>query len=408
MPKSTVRPPAYCLHKPSGQAYVRIQDHFVYLGPYGTPESKNEYSRVVAEWLNNGRRTPGESGVGHGISVNELILAYWRFAEAYYVKDGTPTSERWWIKLAVRPLKKLYGDTLAAEFGPLALKAVRQVMIDGGDCRTTINGYTTRIKRLFKWAAENELVPAQVYHALQAVAGLRSGRCDARESEPVKPVPDEFVDAVRPHMARQVWAMIELQRLAGLRPGEVVIMRAADIDTTGSIWHYRPLTHKTEHRGHSRVVDLGPRAQAVVRPFLRTDLEAPLFSPIEAEAERRASLRARRKTPVQPSQQSRRKRNPKRGPKETYTTESYRRAIARGCDKADLEAKQAAGLPRDSERLVPRWHPHQLRHSFASRIRKEYGIEAARVLLGHRSMAVTEVYAEIDRSRVAEIVASAG
>ncbi len=410
MPKLAVdKLPAYRHHKARGLAVVTLNGKNIYLGPYGTSASKAEYDRVISEWIANGRRLlEPRDDLKPDLAITELIAAYWRHAQSYYVKDGRPTSEQGWIKHAMRPLRRLYGSTLASAFGPLALKAVRQAMIDHGDCRATINGYITRIKRMFKWAVENELVRPDVHHGLQAVAGLRRGRSEVREAASVQPVPDVFVDALRPHVSREVWAMIEIQRRAGLRPGEVVLMRASDIDLTGSIWHYRPESHKTEHHGHTRVVELGPRAQQVIRPFLKPELDAFLFSPAEAEAERAAGRRQRRQTPVQPSQRNRRQRNPKRPPRERYTTASYRRAIQRGCDKADREAKKAEGLPSDSERLVPRWHPHQLRHNFATRIRKEHGLEAARVLLGHRSMAVTEVYAELDRSRVAEIVARTG
>ena len=401
--------PAYRHHKARGLAVVTLNGKDVYLGPYGTQASKTEYDRVIAEWIANGRQLSEDQGTRQpDITISELIAAYWRHAQAYYTKDGEPTGEQWWIKLAMRPLRRLYGTALASEFGPLALKAVRQAMIERGDGRNTVNGYVDRIKRMFKWAAENELVSPGAYHGLQAVGGLRRGRCEARETEPVQPVPDQFVDAIRPHVSRQVWAMIQLQRLTGMRPGEVVIMRTADMDTTGSVWHYLPASHKTEHHGHARVVELGPRAQAVTRPFMNPDLEAFLFSPAQAEEDRRDELRGRRKTPVQPSQRHRRKRKPKRQPHDHYDVASYRRAIARGCDQADREAKNTQNVPPDGERLIPRWHPNQLRHTYATRIRKDHGLEVARVLLGHRSMAVTEVYAEIDRSRVADIVAQTG
>jgi integrase len=93
---------------------------------------------------------------------------------------------------------------------------------------------------------------------------LKRGRTEARETDPVRPVADQYVDAIRDHVARQVWAIIELQRLTGMRAGEVVIMRGCDLDTTGSLWLYTPSTHKTEHHGHSRAIELGPRAQEVI------------------------------------------------------------------------------------------------------------------------------------------------
>src|SRR5262249_38697278 len=145
------------------------------------------------------------------------------------------------------PLRLQYGTTLARDFGPLALKGVRQAMISAGLCRTEVNRRCRIVVRCFKWAVENELVPPSVHHGLRAVSGLKKGRSEAREREPVRPVPEAFVEAVRPFVSRQVWAMIELQRLTGARPGEITVMRALDLDTSGRVWVYTPAGHKTEH-----------------------------------------------------------------------------------------------------------------------------------------------------------------
>jgi integrase len=270
-----VRTPSYRLHKPSGQAVVTLDGRDLYLGRYGSVESRGEYDRLVAEWLAGGRRlAPGADA-----TVSEVMVGYVRHADAYYVKDGRTTSEAGLVRLALRPLKELYGHTPAKDFGPLALKAVRQAYVEAGLCRNEVNRRTRHVVRFFKWAVENELVPPSVHHGLRAVAGLRKGRTDVRESAPVKPVPEAFVEAVRPHVSPQVWAMIELQRLTGMRPGEVAIMRTAALDTSGEVWVYTPSSHKTEHHGRGRQVYLGPRAQEVLRPWLRTDLTAYLFSP---------------------------------------------------------------------------------------------------------------------------------
>ncbi len=196
MPRLAVdKLPAYRHHKARGLAVVTLNGKNIYLGPYGTSASKTEYDRVISEWIANGRRLPeARDDLKPDITVSELIAAYWRHAQAYYVKDGEPTSEQVWIKLAMRTLRRLYGSTPASSFGPLALKAVRQAMIDHGDCRTTINGYVTRIKRMFKWSVENELVRPDVHHGLQAVAGLRRGRSEVREAASVQPVLDVFVE----------------------------------------------------------------------------------------------------------------------------------------------------------------------------------------------------------------------
>ncbi|MDG3007695.1 tyrosine-type recombinase/integrase [Paludisphaera mucosa] len=46
--------------------------------------------------------------------------------------------------------------------------------------------------------------------------------------------------------------------------------------------------------------------------------------------------------------------------------------------------------------VVPHWHPHQLRHSAATALRREFGLDVARAASGHTSPAVTLRYAEAD------------
>jgi integrase len=399
----TTRIPRYRLHKPTGLAVVTIGGRDVYLGRHDTPESRAEYDRHIAEWLATGRRpTVAESGCGSDLTINEMFEAYLAWADTYYVKNGQPTSEPACIRLAIRPLRKLYGDTLAREFGPLRLKAVRQAMIDNDLCRNEVNKRVRHILRAFKWAVAEEMVPPSVHHGLKAVSGLRRGRADVRESEPVKPVPDAFVDAVRLHVSRQIRAMMDLQRLSGMRPGEVCIMRTIDIDTTGRVWIYTPQSHKTEHHGRERRIYLGPAAQEILRPWLRTELTAYLFQPREAEAERRAEQRRNRKTPVQPSQRNRRKRHPQQTPGVRYTTIAYGGAISRGIAKANREAEKL-GMPP-----MPRWGPHRLRHNAATRLRREFGLDVARAVLGHSTPVVTEVYAELDGAKAAEAMERVG
>jgi len=400
MPKKPcLKTPSYRQHKASGQAMVTLGGRDFYLGQYDTKASRSEYDWLIGEWLANGRQLPIADEIS-SITVVELINAYRKHIRVYYVKNGRPSREQANILLAMKPLKRLYGRTPAVEFGPLALKTVRQSLIDNDNARNYINSNIGRIKRMFKWGVENELVPPNVYQGLQAVAGLRRGRGQARESEPVKPVPDAHVEATKHHVSRQVWAMIELQRLTGMRPGEVVIMRGCSLDMSGKLWEYWPAEHKTEHHDRQRVITLGPQAQTVVREFLKPDLSAYLFSPIEAEKERHTEQRQKRKTRVQPSQVKRAERSRrrakqnqrKRAPQDHYTVVSYGRAIYRACDLANCE----------------KWHPNQLRHNCATRLRKEFGIEAARVVLGHSSAVVTEIYAEIDKTKAAAVMAKIG
>ena len=389
MPKLKERTPAYRLHRPSGQAVVTLSGKDFYLGAHRTKASCRKYDELVAEWLANGRRLASTSDA---ISVTELLAHYVRFCRARFGNRRSYVKNLSRVRCALRPVKRLFGVASATELGPRALIAVRQQYIGAGLARKTVNDNVQLVKRMFRWAVREELVPPSVYHGLSAVEGLRSGESEATEPRKVRPVPDEHVNAVRKHVSRQVWAMIELQWLTGMRSGEVVIMRGRDLDMNGRIWIYRPESHKTQHHGHDRVVEIGPRAQRVIRPFLKPDLEAYLFSPADVVAEQKAEKRRRRRTNVQPSQRDRSKRDPKRSAGERYTPDSYSQAISRACKKAG----------------IPHWHPHQLRHNYATRVRREYGIETARILLGHRSAFTTEIYAEVDRMKAREIVARIG
>src|SRR5262249_4126005 len=168
------------------------------------------------------------------------------------------------------------------------------------------------------------------------------------------------------------------------------------VNTTGRIWEYVPESHKTEHLGKSRTIFIGPQAQAVLRPWLRPELEAYLLQPREAVAERRAAQRLARKSKVQPSQQNRKKSKPKKQPGTRYDATSYRRAIVNGI----AWANRARATRNDPP--IPNWHPHQLRHGAATRIRRQFGLDVARAVRGHSTPVVTEIYAKLDQARAAE------
>lgn len=330
MPK---RVPSYRHHRPSGQAVVTINGRDFYLGPWDTDLSRAEYDRITGEWLANGRSLSIREKFPD-LRICELVVAYLDFAKGYYVNDGRPSKEYVSMREAAKPLGELYSRTTVADFGPLALKAIRQRWVEQGLCRTHINQRINRIRRIFKWGVENELVPATVLHALQALVPLKRGRTEARESEPVTPVPDEHVDAVLPNVSRQVATMIELQRLTGMRPGEVVVMRPCDVDREDEVWVYKPATHKTAYRGHGRVVYFGQNARRTLAPWLQRDARAYCFDPREAEAERNEQRRATRRTPMTPSHARRQpKPKPERAKRDRYDVDSYRRAVSYGIKK---------------------------------------------------------------------------
>lgn len=101
--------------------------------------------------------------------MNEVLLAFLTHADGHYRRaDGTPTHEIVEYKIVSRAVREVYGHVPAAEFGPLALKAVRERMVAGGLARTLINNRVRRLKHVFKWAAGEELIPFAVYQRLTA------------------------------------------------------------------------------------------------------------------------------------------------------------------------------------------------------------------------------------------------
>ncbi len=391
------RIPAYRHYKPKDLGMVVIDRKPRYLGKFGSEESRERYHRLIAELLAApvpGLTTPGPPQNDPGPSLNELMLAYWdRHVLSYYVKNGRPTSEQDNVRQALRFAKRLYGHAPAKEFSPSTLKAVRQAMIEARRCRSLINKDVNRIKAMFRWAVEHELVPVSVHQALQAVAGLRKGRSEAKETEPVGPVPEADVRATLPFLSPQVAAMVWLQRLSGARPGEITSLRPRDVTRPeGGVWLYRPQEHKTEHMERGRVIALGPRAQEVLRPWLDRDPDAYCFSPAEVVAARTSGRDGVEKsTPTTSKPRSGRPAaRPKPGGR--YTKDSYRVAIRRACRRAG----------------VPAWAPNQLRHTRATEIRERYGIEAAQVVLGHSKASTTEIYAERDQAKAYAIMAEIG
>jgi integrase len=210
-------------------------------------------------------------------------------------------------------------------------------------------------------------------------------------------VPDVLIEKTLEYLTRTVAAMVRLQRATAMRPQEVVGIRAVDIDISdSSCWVYRPRRHKTEHRDRDRTIFIGPKGQEVVNPFLSLDISGCIFSPKRSVAERIARCRASRKTPVWEShaahQERKRKTMPKRAPQDRYTVASYLRAIRRACVKAGIAI----------------WHPHQIRHTAATAIRRRFGLEAAQAYLGHSELGVTQLYAAKNLNTAREVMKAIG
>lgn len=301
------RIPKYRHHKSTNRALVAIDGRDIYLGTYDSPASHREYKRIIAEWLANGEpRLPNQRD--DSLIVVEMCRSYHRYAAQYYRdSSGDRTSTFFMVKVTLRRLRRLYGRTPVSAFGPLSLQAIRQSWIADGLSRTTVNMYTSAVTRIFRWGASQQMVPETVYRTLALVPGLTADRSGARETEPKRPVPTAHIDAVRPHVSRQVEAVMDLQLLCAARGGELLKLRPVDLDTSGPVWVAILDAHKTAHRGREKVLFFGPAAQHILAQFMAgRPVGACMFTPREAEAERYAKAPTHRHQPVPPSRTGRR------------------------------------------------------------------------------------------------------
>ncbi len=440
--------PRYLEHKQSGRGRAVYYDaagayHDVLLpGAFNSKESVAAYGRLLLDQAVAPRGTGIPAGERDKVSLVEVLDAFHEYAKRRYRKpDGTETSKLTEYRLVIRRLRELYVDPprqageppfRAADLTPLKLKAARQSWVVDALARNEVNRRAGMVKRIYRWAVSEELVSVAVLNALETVTGLERGQTAARETEPVGPVDDATVDATFPHLNRHIRGLVEFQRLTGCRPGEACALRLCDIDRTGDVWLYKPPHHKTAHIGKRRVIAIGPKAQAILAPFLTDDPQAYLFSPALAVAEVRAARAAGRKVPRYPSEAKRRAKskvkNPKRRATGHYSTHAFSVAVGRACDVAFPLPADLAPQPKESKakwwaRLTPderervkewqtshRWHPNQLRHTFATKVRRMPGggLEAAQVLLGHSKANITEVYAERNEALAVKLAAEVG
>lgn len=401
-------PPSYRLYKRTGQAVVTIDGHDYYLGAYGTPASRQKYAAYIRAWeKSNLQQEPNPSSDSptellvpeHTSTINDLVLAYLKHAISYYKPSANgERKEASCIADAVEIVRQLYGREPADAFGPKALKLVREKMIEKKWSRQYINRQVGRVKRMFAFATEEEMIPGHVYHALLAVKGLKKNKLRIRESKKVRPAPIVAVKEVLKRAHPILAAMIRFQFLTGCRPCELCSLKPYHLERAAKAWIYTvpPDANKTECHDQERKVFIGPRAQRVLKPLLDIPADDHVFSPARAEVIRNEQRRLKRQTPRWPShvrrQATKRQSDPKRTKRDHYDTASYRRAVKRLCDIANVE----------------RWHPNQLRHNAATRFRKKYGIELARILLGHRKLTTTEIYAEADWAKARKVAGRIG
>ncbi len=390
MPKVS-RPPVYSRQKEIGRsdrAYVFIAGRSEsYSARTARLRATSDTPKLINEKpADKGRRSHYlPSRLPTTSTVAMLMAAYLEYAIGKYGERGPEVVH---LRSVFRMLRRLCGALPAKDFGPKRFKQLRAIMICEGWSRTYIRDQCGRVKRMVAWGVSEEVLPPHARHALDAVVGLAEGEAGVRETAEVEAVPDAVVEATLKHLGQTARDMVAIQRLTGMRPGELCQLAAQHIDRKNQVWLFRPPKHKTKKRGKKRVIAIGPRAQAILQKYL--------FS-----------------TPCFP-----------------YTTASYRRHVARGCDRAfphpAIAAIQASDLRPRAKMLAiaarkraikaelaewrceHKWHPHQIRHSAAEEIRETFGLEHAQHVLGHAHADMTEHYAKGNVQKAVEVALRIG
>ena len=382
MPKLKYQPPKYCKLKIRKKQYAVVYLHgkTIYLGAYGSPESKIAYTRFVAE--HKADAAPYLPEDKESVTVKELVISFLDHVEGTIAKENYGHH-----RSAIKVLLKIYGDnTPVNNFTPSCLKLFRQELINSKRlCRKMINNYIRRIVSMFTWGVEEEIVKPQTEVTLKAVKPLLEGYPGTFDHPEREHVLDNIVRRTLPFLVRTLATMIKIQRLTGMRPSEVFNMKVGEIDKTTDpeLWLYRLPTHKTKKKiKRNKIVPLSKIEQELIAPYLKDKTaEQPVFSPRTAAEERNAEKH--RKTKMKPSKAAR-MANPNRL-KEFYDKNSYREAVLRAINNANKT------LP-DNEK-IPHWTPYQLRHSASSAMEiEEDGIDKAQALLGHTTPNTTARY----------------
>lgn len=329
--------PSYSHHKASGQARVYINRKPVYLGAYGSEQSRIRYAEIISKLASG---VPLDSFASKGeppetcLTINEFCLAFLRHAVEYYSKDRRPNAEVDCLKSAIRPLVNLFGENPADKLTPLMMKAVREKYIEAGWSRGFCNRSVNRIRHIWKWGVENGMISVTTLHALQAISPLKAGKCAAPDYKKREAIPTEDIEAVRLQLSQRDRDALDLLLLTGARPSELLRLDASKINRAGDVWSVELTDHKNAHRGKTRTLYFGPKAQEILNRY------------------------------------------PSTGKLLNIRRDSFSSIIKLACQKAKVSP----------------FVPYQLRHTKATELRDTIGIEAAQATLGHSQPNMTARY----------------
>jgi integrase len=383
-----MRVPTYRKHSLRDFAFVQWNGKRHRLpGRYDSIESRRAFAAFLAEHVYTDKPKADTSPpvIPHpALTITELVLAYLDYAKQYY-PAGKRNGTYFNVRRILLAFENHCGDQEVKQFGSgklydyqAKLVTTKRSKSEETLSRTYINKHIGAIQQMFKWGVGRELVPADVYLKVSTVRQLAATKTTARETAPRSSISFERdVQPALPFMQPVVRDMVMIQWLTGVRSESVCEAKPEQFATGSDIWLWRP-RHKMEHK-KAIMIPVGPQAQAILTPYLAREPGKYLFNP--QEGRRGNNWRYR----------------------DHYDADTYRRSIQRSQTMANAAAKKAG-----TEIALVEWFPHQIRHTVKDTLEREFGVEAARILLGHSSVNTTLLYGERDLSTAIEIARRRG
>jgi integrase len=297
------------------------------------------------------------------LQLSQVLPSYFHHCRTYYrLPNGTISKDVYNIE---RAFIELTEDDAPAELTKEHLNRLKDKLLKRGLSRKYINQRLGRVRRCIGWMHENNYVSDQCALMAKVYRGLPAFRSSARETDPVEPVEWAIVERTLQHLHEPWKSMVLLQWYTGMRPGEVCNLTISEVRRTGDPWIIdKGKNHKTAWRKKQRRLAVGPQAREILDHWIKV-----------AELNDREFLfRGRRnvKTCIRPV--------------------GYSHTLAKTCRKHG----------------IPTWSPNQLRHSYATRVRSTFGLDAAQTMLDHSRADTSQIYAELDMSKKAEIASRMG
>ena len=242
-------------------------------GEYGSPESQAAYEKSLAYFLTHGTLPPWikqstpppeqfEPQLAGVVTVAQLCREFMA-AQG----PGYRSSERAAFRVVIERLCSLHAAMPVEQFKRPKLRDVRQQMISRGNCRRYIDAQVTRIRGLFDWGVDEDLVPPEIAAGLKTLRRLKTR--EAHSYPEVEPVADAVVAQTLPNLPPEAADLVRLLRLTGARPSELMDLKACDIiQTRDDLWEYHLAEHKTAHKGHQRCIYFGPRAIKILERLI--------------------------------------------------------------------------------------------------------------------------------------------